>query len=67
MIKIIISKVSPQLAADVARPDPELGQLYNPHSDVVRKRPTIDKDSSQLVNLAVSIHMGRLWNIMSCE
>ena len=55
------------MAADVARPDPELGELDDPHADVVRKRPTIDKDSAQLVNLAVSIHMGRLWNIMSCE
>ena len=58
---------SPQLTADVARPDPELSQLHDPHPDVVRQRPTIDKDSAQLVNLAVSIHMGRLWNIMSCE
>ena len=60
MIKIIISKVSPQLAADVARPDPELGELHDPQSHVVRKRPAVDKHSAQLVDFPVRVDM-RLW------
>ena len=55
----------PQLAADVAGPDSELGELHDPHPDVVRQRPAVDEHSAKLVHLAVSIHMGRLWNIVS--
>ena len=50
----------PELSADVARSDTELGQLHNPQPDVVGQRPPVDKNSSQLVDLAVRVDVG-LW------
>ena len=48
----------PELPADVARSDTELSQLHNPQSDVVGKRPPVDENSAQLVDLAVRVDMG---------
>jgi len=38
----------PELPRDVARPDPELGQLDDPDPDVVGQGPAVDEDSAEL-------------------
>lgn len=47
----------PQLPADVAGSDAELGQLHDPQPDGVGQRPPVDKDAAELVHFAV----GLLW------
>ena len=48
----------PELSADVARSDTELSELHNPQPDVVGKRSAVDKNSTQLVDLAVRVDVG---------
>ena len=48
----------PELSADIAGSDTELSQLYNPQPDVVGERPPVDKNSAQLVDLAVRVDVG---------
>ena len=48
----------PELPADIAGSDTELSQLHNPQPDVVGKRPAVDKNSTQLVDLAVRVNVG---------
>lgn len=40
----------PQLAADVTRPDPQLGQFYDPQPDGIGERPPVHKHPSELIH-----------------
>ena len=50
----------PELPRDVAGPDAELRQLDDPDPDVVGQRAAVDEHASQLVDLAVLVHL-RAW------
>ena len=45
----------PELSADVAGSDAELGQLHNPQPDVVGQRPPVDEDSPELVHTSLTL------------
>ena len=47
-----------ELPGDVAGPDPELGQLNDPDSNVVGQRPTVHEHPAQLVDLAILVQLG---------
>lgn len=45
----------PQLPRDVARSDPQVGQLHDPPSHLVRQRSTVHEQAAQLVHLAIRL------------
>lgn len=47
----------PELPTDVTGSDPKLGKFYNSHSDVVRKGAPVHKNSAELVDFSIGIHM----------
>ncbi len=51
------SVANAQLAADVAGPDAQLGQLDDAHPDVVGQGAPIDENPSELVDLSILIYM----------